>query len=152
MDWLQIWLMHSLQDNTILMTFDHAPLNTPSLTLQVLPDLGVPYFFWVCVEICCQRPRNKICACCSLVQSGVKLYLRHQSTYWSLATKTLCIVMFDVSKIKPESISGPVKAQRFLQCLSVTWKWKKPSHFNSSWGHQLLVTICASVAKIGSQS
>ena len=43
---------------------------------------------------------------------------------WTLADKRwvglvqlLCITMFDISKIKPKSVLGPLKAQKFSRCL-----------------------------------
>ena len=36
---------------------------------------------------------------------------------WVGPVKLLCIIMFDISKIRPKSILGPVKAQKFSQCL-----------------------------------
>ena len=35
--------------------------------------------------------------------------------------KLLCIIMFDISKIRPKSILGPVKAQKFSRCLMLTY-------------------------------
>ena len=42
---------------------------------------------------------------------------------WTLAdkrvgpVKLLCIIMFDISKVRPKSILGPMKAQKFSRCL-----------------------------------
>ena len=36
---------------------------------------------------------------------------------WVGPVKLLCIIMFDISKIRPKSNLGPVKAQKFSQCL-----------------------------------
>ena len=36
---------------------------------------------------------------------------------WVGPVKLLCIIMFDISKIRPKSIFGPVKAQKFSWCL-----------------------------------
>ena len=38
---------------------------------------------------------------------------------WVGAVKLLCIIMFKISKIRPKSFFGSVKAQTFLQCLMV---------------------------------
>ena len=45
---------------------------------------------------------------------------------WVGPVKLLCIIMFDISKIRPKCIHGPVKAQKFSQCL---WFWhQKPEY------------------------
>ena len=36
---------------------------------------------------------------------------------WVGPVKLLCITMFDISKIRPKSVLGPVKAQKFSRCL-----------------------------------
>ena len=36
---------------------------------------------------------------------------------WVGPVKLLCIIMFNISKIRPKSLLGPVKAQKFLRCL-----------------------------------
>ena len=38
---------------------------------------------------------------------------------WVEPVKLLCIIMFDISKIRPKSILGLVKAQKVLQCLNL---------------------------------
>ena len=38
---------------------------------------------------------------------------------WVGPVKLLCIIMFDISKIRPKSILGPVKAQKFSRCLEI---------------------------------
>ena len=37
---------------------------------------------------------------------------------WVGPVKLLCIIMFNISKIRPKSLFGPVKAQKFSRCLS----------------------------------
>ena len=36
---------------------------------------------------------------------------------WVGLVKLLCIIMFNISKIRPKSLFGPVKAQKFSRCL-----------------------------------
>ena len=42
--------------------------------------------------------------------------------------KLLCIIMFDISKIRPKSILGPVEAQNFARCLCSLYVWCE--HYN----------------------
>ena len=42
---------------------------------------------------------------------------------WVGLVKLLCIIMFDISKIRPKSILGLVKAQKFSLCL------QEPSYY-----------------------
>ena len=46
--------------------------------------------------------------------------------FWSWKLK-----LFDISKIRPKSLLGPVKAQKFSRCLAT---WQAPSHYlNQYW-------------------
>ena len=36
---------------------------------------------------------------------------------WVGSVKLLCMIMFNISKIRPKSLLGPVKDQKFLRCL-----------------------------------
>ena len=36
---------------------------------------------------------------------------------WAGPVKFLCIIMFNINKIRPKSLFGPVKAQKFSRCL-----------------------------------
>ena len=38
---------------------------------------------------------------------------------WVGPVKLLCIIMFNISKIRPKSLLGPVKAQKFSRCLQM---------------------------------
>ena len=43
--------------------------------------------------------------------------------WWVGPVKLLCIIMFDISKIRPKSFPGPVKAQKFSRCLTSSCDW-----------------------------
>ena len=42
---------------------------------------------------------------------------------WVGPVKLLCMIMFSISKIRPKSILGMVKAQKFLRCLVMASYW-----------------------------
>ena len=54
---------------------------------------------------------------------------------WIGPVKLLCIIMFNVSKIRPKSLLGPVKAQKFSWCVCLRMKvgrWELMWHFISN--------------------
>ena len=43
---------------------------------------------------------------------------------WVGPVKLMCTIIFNISKIRPKSLFGPVKAQKFLRCLHhASWDW-----------------------------
>ena len=52
---------------------------------------------------------------------------------WVGPVKLLCIIMFDISKIRPKSILGPVKAQKFSRCLYIYIRFS----WITQWGHKM---------------
>ena len=56
---------------------------------------------------------------------------------WVGPVKLLCIIMFNISKIRPKSVFGPVKAQKFSRCLYFTLKSQGQGHSQGHiwWSH-----------------
>ena len=50
---------------------------------------------------------------------------------WVGPVKLLCVIMFNINKIRPKSLFGPVKAQKFSRCLISAPKWRN-FHFRFS--------------------
>ena len=63
-------------------------------------------------------PTTGVCLIINLHQSIHQLHNNWWMSAWnSIVVKLLCIIMFDISKIRPKFILGPVKAQKFSKCL-----------------------------------
>ena len=97
-------------------------------TEKCLPDSHLPFVYVVILSISNLENRGDK----SLNQNFKNIvFNRHADTAkltgprtfadkrWVGPVKLLCIIMFNISKIRSKSPFGPVKAQKFLQCLGM---------------------------------
>ena len=54
--------------------------------------------------------------------------------------------MFDISKMRPKSILGQVKAQKFSRCLHYTHTQLRTSLLGVYWFHSILPSVCPAVS------